>query len=38
VPIGFEPIYGSPVQADAMFKSEIEKWRQMVEAIGLQIN
>jgi tripartite-type tricarboxylate transporter receptor subunit TctC len=38
VPIGFEPIYGSPAQADAMFRSEIEKWRQMVEAIGLQIN
>jgi tripartite-type tricarboxylate transporter receptor subunit TctC len=38
VPIGFEPIYGSPTQADAMFKSEIEKWRLMVEAIGLQIN
>lgn len=38
VPIGFEPIYGSPEQADAMFRSEIEKWRQMVEGIGLQIN
>jgi tripartite-type tricarboxylate transporter receptor subunit TctC len=38
LPIGFEPIYGSPAQADAMFRSEIEKWRQMVEAIGLQIN
>jgi tripartite-type tricarboxylate transporter receptor subunit TctC len=38
VPIGFEPINGSPAQADAMFRSEIEKWRQMVEGIGLQIN
>jgi tripartite-type tricarboxylate transporter receptor subunit TctC len=37
-PIGFEPIYGSPAQADAMFRSEIAKWGQMVDAIGLRID
>jgi tripartite-type tricarboxylate transporter receptor subunit TctC len=38
VPVGFEPIYGSAPESDALFRAEIEKWRQMVEGIGLQIN
>jgi tripartite-type tricarboxylate transporter receptor subunit TctC len=38
VPVGFEPIYGSAAESDALFRAEIAKWRQMVEGIGLQIN
>ncbi len=35
--IGFDPIAGSPAQADAMFKSEVEKWGKMVSALGITI-
>jgi tripartite-type tricarboxylate transporter receptor subunit TctC len=35
--IGFDPIFGTPTQADAMFKAEVEKWGTMVKAVGLTI-
>jgi len=35
--MGFDPIVGSPAQADAMFKAEVEKWGSMVKALGLSI-
>jgi tripartite-type tricarboxylate transporter receptor subunit TctC len=35
--MGFDPITGSPAEADAMFKSEVDKWGKMVEALGLSI-
>jgi hypothetical protein len=35
--MGFDPITGSPEQADAMFKSEIKKWGDMVKALNLSI-
>jgi tripartite-type tricarboxylate transporter receptor subunit TctC len=36
--IGFDPIYGTPAQADAYFRAEIKKWGEMVTALGLSIN
>jgi tripartite-type tricarboxylate transporter receptor subunit TctC len=38
VPAGYDPEYGSPTEAEAMFQTDIAKWRKMVEALGLQIN
>lgn len=35
--IGFDPIIGSPAQADAMFKAEVGKWGEMVKALNLSI-
>jgi tripartite-type tricarboxylate transporter receptor subunit TctC len=35
--MGFEPIAGTPAQADAMFAAEIKKWGDMVKALGLSI-
>jgi tripartite-type tricarboxylate transporter receptor subunit TctC len=35
--MGFDPIAGSPVDADAMFAAEIKKWGAMVTALGLSI-
>jgi tripartite-type tricarboxylate transporter receptor subunit TctC len=35
--MGFDPITGSPAQADAMFKSEVDKWGNMVKALNLSI-
>ena len=35
--LGFDPITGSPAQADAMFASEVRKWGDMVKALGLSI-
>jgi tripartite-type tricarboxylate transporter receptor subunit TctC len=35
--IGFDPIVGTPAQADAMFKSEVAKWGKMVKTLGLSI-
>jgi tripartite-type tricarboxylate transporter receptor subunit TctC len=35
--MGFDPITGSPAQADAMFTSEVRKWGDMVKALGLSI-
>jgi tripartite-type tricarboxylate transporter receptor subunit TctC len=36
--MGFDPIAGSPAQADALFKAEVEKWGAMVKALNLSIN
>jgi len=36
--IGFDPIYQSPSEADAYFKSEVAKWGGMVKELGLSIN
>ncbi len=36
--IGFDPIEGSAMQADAYFKAEVTKWGEMVNALGLSIN
>jgi tripartite-type tricarboxylate transporter receptor subunit TctC len=35
--MGFDPITGSPAQADAMFKAEVDKWGKMVKALNLSI-
>ncbi len=35
--MGFDPITGSPAQADAMFAAEVKKWGGMVKALGLSI-
>jgi tripartite-type tricarboxylate transporter receptor subunit TctC len=35
--IGFDPIEGTPAQADTMFKSEVGKWGKMVKTLGLSI-
>jgi len=36
--MGFDPIAGSRMQADAMFQAEVKKWGDMVKALGLSIN
>ena len=36
--IGFDPIHGSPEQADKYFRAEVKKWGEMVNALGLSIN
>jgi tripartite-type tricarboxylate transporter receptor subunit TctC len=35
--IGFDPISGSPAEADAMFKAEVAKWGKMVKTLGLSV-
>jgi tripartite-type tricarboxylate transporter receptor subunit TctC len=35
--IGFDPIAGSPSQAQTMFESEIRKWGAMVKALGITV-
>jgi len=35
--MGFDPITGSQAEADAMFKTEVAKWGDMVKALGLSI-
>jgi tripartite-type tricarboxylate transporter receptor subunit TctC len=35
--IGFDPIIGSPADADAMVKAEVEKWGAMVKALNLSV-
>jgi tripartite-type tricarboxylate transporter receptor subunit TctC len=35
--MGFDPIAGTPEEADAMFAAEIKKWGDMVKAVGLSI-
>jgi len=35
--MGFDPITGTPAQADAMFAGEVKKWGDMVKALGLSI-
>ena len=36
--IGFDPINGSPAEADSYFRSEVAKWGEMVNALGLSID
>jgi tripartite-type tricarboxylate transporter receptor subunit TctC len=35
--IGFDPIEGSPAQAEALFKAEVGKWGDMVKALNLSV-
>ncbi len=35
--MGFDPITGTPAEADALFAAEIKKWGDMVTALGLSI-
>jgi tripartite-type tricarboxylate transporter receptor subunit TctC len=35
--IGFDPIEGSPAQAETMFKTEVGKWGDMVRALSLSV-
>lgn len=35
--IGFDPIAGSPSQAQALFEGEIRKWGAMVKALGITV-
>ncbi|MGA9431428.1 MAG: tripartite tricarboxylate transporter substrate-binding protein [Xanthobacteraceae bacterium] len=35
--MGFDPITGTQTQADAMFTAEVEKWGDMIKALGLSI-
>ncbi len=37
VDLGFDPIVSSQQQADALFKSEIDKWGKMVKTLGLSV-
>jgi tripartite-type tricarboxylate transporter receptor subunit TctC len=37
IDMGFDPITGGPAQADAMFKTEVDKWGKMVKALNLSI-
>ena len=37
-PLGLEPIHGSPADAEALFRAEVEKWTVMVNAIGAAAN
>jgi len=37
VDLGFDPIIGSQQEADALFKSEIDKWGKMVKTLGLSV-
>ncbi len=36
--IGFDPIHGSPDEADKYFRAEVKKWGEMINALGLSIN
>jgi tripartite-type tricarboxylate transporter receptor subunit TctC len=36
-PVGYEPLYGSPAEAAALYRNDIAKWREMVEVVGLRI-
>jgi len=36
--LGFDPIHGSPAEADGYFRAEVKKWGEMVNALGLSIN
>lgn len=36
--IGFDPMTGTPAEAEALFKVEVEKWGTMVKALDLKIN
>jgi tripartite-type tricarboxylate transporter receptor subunit TctC len=35
--MGFDPLVGSPEQANTVFHAEVEKWGKMVSALGLSI-
>ena len=35
--MGFDPITGSPAQAQAMFDDEVKKWGDVVKALGLSL-
>jgi tripartite-type tricarboxylate transporter receptor subunit TctC len=37
IDLGFDPIVGSQVEADALFDAEVGKWGKMVTALGLSI-
>jgi len=37
IDMGFDPITGGPAQADAIFKTEVDKWGKMVKALNLSI-
>jgi tripartite-type tricarboxylate transporter receptor subunit TctC len=32
---GFSPLVGSAEQFDAFYRSEVAKWRQVIEAVGI---
>jgi tripartite-type tricarboxylate transporter receptor subunit TctC len=36
--IGFEPLSGTPAQAETLFKAEVAKWGTMVKTLGLSIS
>lgn len=36
--IGFDPMTGTPDEAEALFKAEVDKWGKMVKALDLKIN
>jgi tripartite-type tricarboxylate transporter receptor subunit TctC len=37
IDLGFDPIVSSQPEAEALFNSEIDKWGQMVKALGLSV-
>ena len=37
IALGFDPLAGSPSEADAMFHDEVAKWGKMVKALNLSI-
>jgi tripartite-type tricarboxylate transporter receptor subunit TctC len=32
---GFEPLIGTPEQFDTFYRSEVEKWAKVIQAVGL---
>jgi tripartite-type tricarboxylate transporter receptor subunit TctC len=36
-PVGYEPLYGTPAEAAMLYRNDIAKWREMIDAIGLRI-
>jgi tripartite-type tricarboxylate transporter receptor subunit TctC len=36
--LGFDPVTGASARAEALFKSEVEKWGKMVSAVGITVD
>jgi tripartite-type tricarboxylate transporter receptor subunit TctC len=36
--LGFDTIFNSDAEADTLFRSEMQKWGNMVKAVGIRID
>jgi tripartite-type tricarboxylate transporter receptor subunit TctC len=36
--LGFDPVTGASARAEALFKTEVEKWGKMVSAVGITVD